>query len=188
MVLQGLSGDTSLYKKPSRCLSASYLKWQTCSSNCCLHTNRVDVLKSFGWMDKGLVIPPCSLSVSALIYTVGDSWVLENDWQHACWRWKVLYRLQIRGGIINAAQTWRNVLRNWIGLLSGGYWTRNATISLKISKWEWCTYKVFAANCVKFFFSNWGEGDFTFLCFSSVFIGSENILEKSVIFCWDWSG
>lgn len=38
-------GNISAQKAP-RCLSASYLEWQTCCSNCYLHTNRVDVLKT----------------------------------------------------------------------------------------------------------------------------------------------
>lgn len=35
----------------------------------------MDVLKSFGWMDKGLVIPQCLLSVSGLICgKIAGSW------------------------------------------------------------------------------------------------------------------
>lgn len=81
-------GYISAQKAP-RCLSAAYLKWQTCCSNCYLHTNRVDVFKPFGRMDKGSVIPPAPTHPPTHAYclcqglSAGDSWVLEDDWWNA---------------------------------------------------------------------------------------------------------
>lgn len=71
-------------QKALRCLSAAYLKWQTCYSNCYLHTNRVDVFKPFGRMDKGSVIPPrphtpthppmLTVCVRAYLQEIAGSW------------------------------------------------------------------------------------------------------------------
>lgn len=73
-------GYISAQKAP-RCLSAAYLKWQTCCSNCYLHTNRVDVFKPFGRMDKGSVIPPApthppmlTVCVRAYLQEIAGSW------------------------------------------------------------------------------------------------------------------
>lgn len=66
----------------------------------------MDVLKSFGWMDKGLVIPHAYCLCQGL--SVGDSWVLENDWRHAGGG---KFAMTEKGGSIHAAQTERNVLR-----------------------------------------------------------------------------
>lgn len=73
-------------QKALRCLSVSYLKRQTCCSNCYLHTNRVDVLKSFGRVDKGLVISPMlSVCVTAYLQKIAGSWGM----MAVCRRWKV---------------------------------------------------------------------------------------------------
>lgn len=72
----------------------------------------MDVLKSFGRMDKGLVIPHAYCLCQGL--SVGDSWVLEDDWWHAGGG---KFAMTEKGSCIHSAQAGRNILRT--GLFKG---------------------------------------------------------------------